>query len=177
MKTSESIKTIAPLLLKAQQTMGDVKKGASNPYFDSSYADLNAIRNAAIPVLNGLGIVVMQPTVVIEGKNYVETILLHTSGEFVSSQTAIVNDKGTAQAEGSGLSYARRYGLQALLNIGAVDDDAEGATKRTQTTAKPAQAAPKSTFRKAAPIEKDVTPSPVLNQPSTSKVTPEEAWE
>lgn len=130
MKTSESLKTLAPLLLKAQQTMGDVKKGASNPYFQSSYADLNSIREAAIPVLNALEISILQPTVVIDGKNYVETVLLHTSGEFVSSQTAIVNDKGTAQAEGSGLSYARRYGLQALLNIGAVDDDAESATKR-----------------------------------------------
>src|SRR5271157_1594785 len=104
MKTSESIKTIAPLLLEAQQKMGNVKKGASNPFFESKYADLNAVREASIPVLNDLGIVVLQPTVVVEGKNYVETMLLHTSGEFVSSQTAIVNDKGTAQAEGSGLS-------------------------------------------------------------------------
>lgn len=134
MKTSESIKTIAPLLLEAQKKMGDVKKGAANPYFNSSYADLNSIREAAIPVLNALGIAVLQPTVVVDGKNYVETMLLHISGEFVSSQTAIVNDKGTAQAEGSGLSYARRYGLQSLLNIGAVDDDAEGATGRGKNT-------------------------------------------
>lgn len=131
MKTSESIKTIAPLLLKAQMTMGDAKKGMKNDFYKSSYADLNSIREVSIPVLNDLGIAVLQPTVVEYGKNYVETILIHAeSGEWVSSQTAIVNDKGTAQAEGSGLSYARRYGLQALLNIGAVDDDAEGATKR-----------------------------------------------
>lgn len=168
MKTSESIKTIAPLLLQAQQQMGDVKKGAANPYFNSSYADLNSIREAAIPVLNALGIAVLQPTVVVEGKHYVETVLLHTSGEFISSQTAIVNDKGTAQAEGSGLSYARRYGLQALLNIGAVDDDAEGATKRTPAvekkviTSTPATetAARKSTFKKAASATvTDITPN------------------
>lgn len=149
MKTSESLKTIAPLLLKAQQTMGDVKKGSDNPFFKSTYADLNAIRAASIPVLNELGISVLQPTVVVDGKNYVETILLHTSGEFVSSQTAIVNDKGTAQAEGSGLSYARRYGLQSLLNIGAVDDDAEGVTVRKQTSTTIDAPVKKSTFRKA----------------------------
>lgn len=175
MKTSESIKNIAPLLLQAQEAMGDVKKGSDNPFFKSTYADLNAIREASVPVLNSLGIVVLQPTVVVDGKNYVETMLLHTSGEFVSSQTAIINDKGTAQAEGSGLSYARRYGLQALLNIGAVDDDAEGATNRGKNSfskkldqivtkidpnsndidpklvAETINAARKSTFRKPAP--------------------------
>lgn len=149
MKTSESIKTIAPLLLKAQQTMGDVKKGSENPFFNSSYADLNSIREASIPVLNTLGISVLQPTVVVDGKNYVETLLLHTSGEWVSSQTAIVNDKGTAQAEGSGLSYARRYGLQSLLNIGAVDDDAESATKRGNQPQPVKNDKPRSTFKKA----------------------------
>jgi len=167
MKTSESIKTIAPLLLKAQMTMGDVKKGSDNPFFKSTYADLNAVRAASIPVLNELGIVVLQPTVVVEGKNYVETILIHTSGEFISSQTAIVNDKGTAQAEGSGLSYARRYGLQALLNIGAVDDDAEGATKRgasndTKTAPNGAvNVTRKSTFRKTAQVV-ETSEKPIL---------------
>lgn len=161
MKTSESIGTIAALLLKAQMSMGDAKKGASNPFYSSTYADLNSIREVAGPVLNALEITILQPTVVIDGKNYVETVLLHSSGEFVSAQTAIINDKGTAQAEGSGLSYARRYGLQALLNIGAVDDDAETATGRGKSTSKAAGAsAPRSTFRKAsATTEKDVTPT------------------
>jgi len=134
MKTSTTITTIAPLLLTAQKQMGDVKKGAENPFFKSSYADLNSVREVSIPLLNSLGISVLQPTIENNGHNYVETILLHTSGEFVSSQTEIKNSKGTAQDEGSGISYARRYGLQSLLNIGAVDDDAETAMGRTKTT-------------------------------------------
>lgn len=136
MKTSTTITTIAPLLLKAQQQMGTVTKGAENPFFRSSYADLNSVREVSIPLLNSLGISVLQPTIETNGKNYVETVLLHTSGEFVSSQTEIKNSKGTAQDEGSGISYARRYGLQSLLNIGAVDDDAEKTMGRETKTIK-----------------------------------------
>jgi hypothetical protein len=126
MKTSESIAKIAPDLLKAQQSMGDASKGASNPFFKSKYADLNAVREAGIPPLNANNISVLQPTVVENGKQYIETILIHTSGEFMSSLTEVIIGKANnAQDAGSGISYARRYGLQSFLNIGAVDDDGE----------------------------------------------------
>lgn len=128
---SPTIANIAVALLAAQKTMGDATKGAKNPFFKSSYADLNAVREAAIPALNGQGISVLQPTVVIDGKNYVNTMLLHVSGEYLSAVTEIKNTKGDAQSEGSGISYARRYGLQSFLNIGAVDDDGESAMGRT----------------------------------------------
>ena len=131
MDTSNSITNIASALVKAQRTMGDATKGAKNPFFKSTYADLNSVREAAIPALNAQGIGVFQPTVVENGKNYVETLLVHESGEWLSSITEIKNTKGDAQGEGSGISYARRYGLQSFLNIGAVDDDGEAAQGRT----------------------------------------------
>lgn len=125
MNRSESIKNLAPALLAVQKTMGNAQKGASNPYFKSTYADLNSVRETALPVLNANNITCLQPTVEVNGKNFVETILIHESGEWLSSFTEIKNTKGDAQSEGSGISYARRYGLQSLLNIGAVDDDGE----------------------------------------------------
>ena len=133
MNRSESILKLAPALLKVQREMGDAKKGTSNTYFKSSYADLNSVRETALPVLNANGIVCLQPTVEANCKNFVETVLIHESGEWMSSLTQIVNIKGDAQAEGSGISYARRYGLQSLLNIGAVDDDAERAVGRSNS--------------------------------------------
>ena len=42
----------------------------------------------------------------------------------------IVNKVNDAQQQGSGISYARRYGLQSLANIGADDDDGEQAVGR-----------------------------------------------
>jgi len=130
MNRSESIVKISAALVKAQSEMSNAKKGASNPFFKSKYADLNSIREAALPVLNTHGITVIQPTCVVDGINYVETILLHESGEYISSLTQIVVDKVTdAQKHGSGLSYARRYALQSIVCLGAEDDDANASVQ------------------------------------------------
>lgn len=132
MNRSETITKISAALNAAQKEMGNASKGSSNPFFKSKYADLNAIREACMPVLNDKGITVLQPTTVQDGKAYVETILLHDSGEFLSSITEIIaNKQNDAQAHGSGVSYARRYGLQSFLCIGAEDDDGEKAHGRT----------------------------------------------
>ena len=131
MNRSESIVKIASALVKAQSAMGNAIKDAKNPFFKSRYADLNAVREAVLPVMNANGISVLQPTVHIDGKSFVETMLLHESGEFISSLTEIIVNKiNDAQQQGSGISYARRYGLQSLANIGADDDDAEHAVGR-----------------------------------------------
>ena len=109
--------------------MGNAKKDANNPFFNKKYADLNAIREVCIPVLNSHNIAVLQPTAFIDGKNFVKTILLHESGETIESLTEIVYSRpNDAQAQGSGITYARRYGLQSLLNIGAEDDDGNGSS-------------------------------------------------
>lgn len=131
------MKQIATALLKAQKEMGNAFKGAKNPFFKSSYADLNSIREACMPALNNNGIVVLQPTVVIDGKNYVKTMLLHESGESLECVTEILYKvAGDAQGQGSGISYARRYGLQSFVNIGASDDDGESAMARNQQPSK-----------------------------------------
>lgn len=144
---SVTITKIAPALLAAQKAMGNATKGASNPFFKSTYADLNAVREATIPVLNANGISALQRQVTENGKNYVQTLLLHESGEFLASLTEIRNTKGDAQSEGSGISYARRYGLQSFLNIGAVDDDGEGTMVREAKEEKK-PAVTKSSFKK-----------------------------
>lgn len=123
------MKNIAAALLEAQSEMSNPVKGSSNPYFKSKYADLNSVREATIPVLNAHGIAVLQPMTSIDGKNFVKTILLHTSGETIESLTEIVYAKtNDAQAQGSGITYARRYGLQSLVCVGADDDDGNAAS-------------------------------------------------
>ena len=79
-----------------------------------------------------------------DGKPFVQTLLLHSSGEYISSFTEIVFSKqNDAQAHGSGVTYARRYGLQSLCNIGSEDDDGNAASspqpksESAQTTEKP----------------------------------------
>lgn len=124
------MKNIATALLKAQSEMSNPKKGATNPFFKSKYADLNAIREAVIPTLNANGISVLQPIVHVDGKNFVKTILLHETGEMLESLTEIVYNKiNDAQAQGSGISYARRYSLQSFVCVGADDDDGQKAVE------------------------------------------------
>jgi hypothetical protein len=142
------MKQIATALLKAQSEMSNPKKGATNPFFKSKYADLNAIREAVIPVLNSNGISVLQPIVHLDSKNFVKTILLHESGESIESVTEIIYNKlNDAQAQGSGISFARRYALQSFVCVGADDDDGQkavqnkpDATKEVMDKAKTANA-------------------------------------
>lgn len=133
---SDTLNKIAPALLEAQKTMGDAVKSAKNPFFKSSFADLNAVREAVMPALNQNGITVLQLTVPGEnGRQFVQTTLLHESGEYLGSNTEIVCAKqNDPQAMGSAISYARRYGLQAFMCVGAADDDAEGSMNRVKST-------------------------------------------
>lgn len=142
------MKLIAKAILDAQKEMGNATKDSSNPFFKSKYADLNSIREACMPLLNKHGVVVLQPTINIEGKNYVKTMLIHAdSGETIESLTEIIYSKqNDAQSQGSGITYARRYGLQSLVNIGADDDDGNKASQQS-------------------PIKKEVT-KPYLNENS-----------
>lgn len=124
------MENIATALVKAQSEMSNPKKGNTNPFFKSKYADLNAVREAVIPILNDNGISVLQPIVHKDGKNFVNTILLHESGELMESFTEIVFSKqNDAQAQGSGITYARRYGLQSFVCVGADDDDGNKASQ------------------------------------------------
>jgi hypothetical protein len=129
---SESIAKIASAFVKAQSEMGNAVKDSKNPFFKSSYADLNSVREACLPALNKHGISVLQPTSVIEGKLYVETLLLHESGEYLSGMyEVVVGKQNDPQALGAAISYSRRYGLQSMVNIGAADDDGESAVNRS----------------------------------------------
>jgi len=125
MKTSKSIIKIIPALLASQKKIEAVEKNANNPFFNSKYADLNSLIMACKSILNSNDILVLQP--VMDG--YVETRLIHTSGEWMSSKTKIVcKSENNPQEQGSAITYARRYGLQSMLFMSAEDDDGEKAT-------------------------------------------------
>jgi hypothetical protein len=110
--------------------MVNASKDSTNPHFKSKYADLTAVRDACVPFLNKHGIAVLQPVIQLENKQYIKTTLLHESGEEYSCLTEIMHTQNTAQAHGSGITYARRYGLQSLVCIGAEDDDGEKASEK-----------------------------------------------
>lgn len=159
------MKQIATALLKAQTEMSNPKKGATNPFFKSKYADLNSIREAVIPVLNSNGISVLQPIVHIDSKNFVKTILLHESGESLESLTEIVYNKiNDAQAQGSGISYARRYALQSFVCVGADDDDGQKAVQNKPNATKEIMQKAKDANATLETIKTKYSVSPELEQ-------------
>jgi hypothetical protein len=139
MNTSPLIAKIAPALLEAQKHTGAAKKDAKNPFFHSTYADLGSVMEACKEALNTAGISVFQPVC----GDVVKTRLVHESGEWIESEgTRIISKQpNDAQAQGSAITYARRYDLQSLVFIPAEDDDGNAATKAAPAAPKAVKAA------------------------------------
>lgn len=128
MNKSDSIKEIAPALIKAQKAIKAALKDSTNPHFRSKYADLSSVVDAVKQPLLDNGIAFMQGVHDAVDGVAVETFLLHTSGEWLSSTMRIPAVKQDAQGYGSAITYGRRYGLQSMCGVPAEDDDGNAAT-------------------------------------------------
>ena len=132
MEKSESIKELATALNKVQATIQAAKKDSVNPFFKSKYADFLAVWDACREALtsNGLAITQIADTDS-EGRAVLETVLMHTSGEWIKGRLPLSPVRADPQAQGSALTYARRYSLSAIVGLCTEgDDDAEGAMSR-----------------------------------------------
>jgi hypothetical protein len=131
MNKSDGIVDLAKALAKAHLKMDGVKKTAENPYFKSKYATLEHVVDAVKPALLENGIVVIQGVQDAEGGVAIETMLLHESGQWISSTLRLPASKQDAQGYGSAITYGRRYGLMAICGIPAEDDDGNAAVATT----------------------------------------------
>lgn len=123
---------IAAALVKAQAGFRAAKKTAANPFFRSKYATLAEVWEAVAPALTEAGIAVIQPiSVDAAGGIFVDTTLLHISGESLSCRCPVLcKERDNPQAMGSAITYARRYSLSAMLGVVTEDDDGEAAMGR-----------------------------------------------
>jgi len=120
MKTSESIKNIATAMQVFHEEMNSIPKTADNPFFKSKYVPLDKILTAIKNPLKKANLTFMQfPT----GENELETIILHESGEWMSSAFKMKPVKQDPQAYGSVITYQRRYALSAILGLNTDPDD------------------------------------------------------
>ena len=153
MNKSESIAALAAALAKAQAEMSNAIKSSENPHFKSRYADLAEVLNTVRPVMAKHGIAVLQMPSFAAGVASVETMMMHSSGEWISNTCSAPVSKQDAQGVGSAITYLRRYSLAAFAGIAQEDDDANAAVGQRQApaTAKPAEkpALPDDRFRAA----------------------------
>lgn len=123
-------------LLEAQKQIGVAIKSKNNPYFSSNYADLKEVIECIKEPLNNNGIYFLQKIVLPENSlPMVETVLTHAeSGESLNFSTPIYcNKPNDPQAFGSGITYTKRYALQALLGLPTADDDGNSGSDKSKT--------------------------------------------
>ena len=145
MHTSEMINEIAAALAKAQGEMGGALKDSANPFFKSKYADLASVWDACRSPLTKHGLSVVQSPELVDGRVVLETLLMHTSGQWIRGTVSCAAKDESPQAIGSAITYLRRYALQSVAGVAPEDDDGEAAQGRgkAQATTVQVPAAPK----------------------------------
>ena len=135
MNQSASIAALAAALSKAQASITGALKDSANPFFKSKYADLASCWDACRKPLTDNGLAVIQtiethPTADMREQTVLVTTLAHASGEWMKSYCPILSKDASPQGQGSGITYARRYALAAMVGLAQIDDDAEAAQGR-----------------------------------------------
>ena len=130
MQKSEQIDKLAIALVAVQKAITPAIKDSNNPFFKSKYADLTSVWDACADLLaaNGLSVVQVGEPSPEKGVAALTTVLMHTSGQWISGTMEAPLTKMDAQAEGSCITYLRRYGLAAMIGIRTEDDDASAAS-------------------------------------------------
>jgi len=169
---------LAAALAKAQASMGTAKKTKTNPFFKSHYADLADVWAVIREPLSANGLAVSQMLEFGEsGAAKLVTLLLHTSGQSLRALFPVKPVKDDAQGWGSAMTYARRYGLAALVGVAVEDEDDDGNNAAGQAvvgggqpTARPAPVATAGTTGMAATTERKA-PVPVAAKGQTGVAT------
>jgi hypothetical protein len=151
---SESLDEIASALSKAQGEFEAVDKTAANPFFKSKFAPLPEVVKAAAPILTKHGLSVWQgPDSRDDTQEVLWTVVMHGgSGQYIGSAMQLRPIKGDPQAQGSAISYGRRYAYMAALGLVAdEDDDGEKAMQRPKPASR---AKPSNGSGSSAPASK-----------------------
>jgi hypothetical protein len=129
---SQEIGELAKALAAAQFRFEGVEKDSKNPFFKSKYADLHSIWQAIRAPLSENGLAISQLTSEENGKDYLITMLIHSSGQWIKSVTHIKTAKSDIQSFGGAITYCKRYAIQAIVGISSYDDDGEEAMKHAR---------------------------------------------
>ena len=129
-------------LISVQSTIKPAKKDIENTFYKSKYADLSSVHEACSKALTDNGFAITQGGVRDGGNNYLRTILHHKSGYSEAYDFPLINDLSNPQKMGSSITYARRYGLAAMVGVITEDDDREAASKVVGRTERVAEESP-----------------------------------
>jgi len=127
--SSQTIGAIATALAKAQAELSNPEKNLTatitgrNGERTFRYASLAAGLDLVRKCLGQHEIALMQTTAVEQGQIMLTSLLVHTSGEWISSLWPVCSAaEASVHVKGAALTYARRYALFALVGIAGEDD-------------------------------------------------------
>jgi len=120
-------------MLAFQKLAVSATKDGKNPHFKSNYSTLEEVMSASRQA-NQFGLYFMQPLQMIQiGEQIVQVVqteITHApTGEKRMSQCPVRSqDPTNPQKMGSGITYAKRYALQAAFGLPSEDDDGNAAS-------------------------------------------------
>lgn len=173
MDKSEEIDKLAIALAKFQGSLeqpslnSEVKvRTKTGGEYKFKYADLSECKRAAKQPLADNELSVCQ---LIEDDYSIRTILLHSSGQWISSKVRMPSNTADAQSIGSAITYAKRYAFCAILGI--VADDDEDANIASSNSAQKEQ--PKEQPKKTANsrVKKELTRDHLNNESAMKSIS------
>ena len=133
-RSSESVAAIATALAKAQTELSNPEKAMVGTVYNNRsdspqsfrYASLSSGLDIVRKALGGQQIAIAQTTDIDRANGTVNliTLLLHTSGEWISSDWPVcqLSETSAPRRMGAALTYARRYALFTMVGIAGEDD-------------------------------------------------------
>src|SRR6267154_4562578 len=133
-RSSESVASIATALAKAQTELSNPEKAMVGTVYNTRtdspqsfrYASLSSGLDIIRKTLGGQQIAIAQTTDIDRASGTVNltTVLLHTSGEWISSHWPVcqLSETSAPRRMGAALTYARRYALFTMVGIAGEDD-------------------------------------------------------
>lgn len=119
-------------ILKIQTEIGVLSKDKENPFFKSSYFDINQIIAQLLPLLETHKVTVMQPLSNIDSKPALRTIVMD-GDKIIIDEKISIPENPDPQKMGSAITYYRRYALQSLFLLQAEDDDGNKAKPKKES--------------------------------------------
>jgi hypothetical protein len=133
-RSSESVAAIATALAKAQTELSNPEKAMVGTVYNNRsdspqsfrYASLSSGLDIIRKSLGSQQIAIAQTTDIDRANGMVNltTVLLHTSGEWISSHWPVcqISETSAPRRMGAALTYARRYALFTMVGIAGEDD-------------------------------------------------------
>jgi len=131
-------------LIRAQAACEPLFNNSVNPHFKNRYADLGACIDACKSAFHKNNFAILQVNDHDHYGQFVNTILLHQSGERFGSKVYLSLSRQDMQGLGAAITYARRYGLLGLVGLAAEDDDGNASVPSNSPTIVKSSTPPKA---------------------------------